>query len=79
MFEWRLLTLERERQDHELRIRAMEGEITKLVEMLSSLPKMEQGIQKLMDDRYKNLLGFVVVILGIVATFIFNHLEGVHP
>lgn len=47
-----------------------------LNEKLSILPELQASVQQLVNDRYKNLWGFVVVFAGVIGTYVLGHLGG---
>jgi hypothetical protein len=80
LFEFRILALERGDEDKELRVRRIENEIVQLNAKLDVLPKLVAAIDRLYDDRYKNLWGFVIATATVVASIVASHylLPGVH-
>lgn len=77
MFEWRLLTLERESEVVRERIRLCEAKADVLEErvvgMQDKVNRIDKNVDTLTSDRYKNLWGFGVTIAAIFVTFLLSH------
>jgi hypothetical protein len=80
LFEFRILRLEREGEDRELRVRRIENEIVQLNAKLDVLPKLVAAIDRLYDDRYKNLWAVIIATATVITSVIASHyfLPGVH-
>jgi hypothetical protein len=74
LVDFRILALEREQDAQELRLRAVESAIVKVNGSLDMIPEIRSGLRQLFNDRYKNLIGFVLVMATVIGTFLFNHL-----
>lgn len=73
LFEFRLLALERDDEDKELRLRRLEAEIVQLNSKLDVLPQLRDAVVKLYDDRYKNLWGIIIATATVVGSVIASH------
>ena len=77
--DFRLRRLESRIDDHEARTRLLEsgnaelhGEVTA---MKDTLARVERMVGDIMKERYHNLIGFAVVIVSVVLSFVFQHLN----
>ncbi len=69
--EWRILCLEKDSDTYESRLRNLEGRQdvieTKLDTLINNSEHTKTILDSIKDDRYKNLLGFVVMIAAVIA------------
>lgn len=78
LFEFRLLALERMTESQESRVRAVELQVTAIDEKLDDVEqktdRIDARVEVLHNDRYKNIWGFVILLLTIIGTFLAEHL-----
>lgn len=85
MFEWRLLQLENQRQDQEVRLRKMETDMSafgqQLTDVKNSVENVEDDVKAIRTDQRntntaqnRNLIASIIAIVSVIATFILSHL-----
>ncbi len=76
-WEWRIAYLERQDVDKEKRLRELESRLdvfsTKLDTLAEDTLEIKAVVKLWEHDRYKNLWGFLVTVVAIVATGLVEH------
>lgn len=73
-FEWRLLHLEKQDEDKEVRLRGLESRLdvieTKLDTISQTQIETKNTVDAIREDRYKTLWGFILTGVTIIGTAI---------
>lgn len=73
ILDLRLLRLEQERDDHELRLRLVEKQNTEMNQRLRSLDDIQVKLDDMRASNARMMFGVVITIISVVGSFVLGH------